>query len=361
MIGEQHHRNVLITGGAGFIGSHVVRHFVNHYPQYQIYNLDALTYAGNLENLRDIETSANYTFLKADIVDKQEINKLFDTYKFDAVIHLAAESHVDRSISDSSDFVKTNVIGTVNILEACKRLWSEDCTAKRFYHISTDEVYGSIISGKFNEHSPYNPNSPYASSKAASDHFVRAYGTTYGLPVLISNCSNNYGPYQFPEKFIPLVINNIINEEPLPIYGTGENVRDWLHVEDHVRAIDLVFNQGSTGDTYCIGGGNEISNIELAKELCKLTDQYLGRDFGSSEERITFVSDRPGHDFRYAIDSGKIYKELGWRPQIPFIKGLKQTIAWYLDHSEWLSRVTNGSYKRYYDEMYKGRKLIKKS
>ncbi|NER09914.1 dTDP-glucose 4,6-dehydratase [Muriicola jejuensis] len=358
---EQSHRDILITGGAGFIGSHVIRHLVNHYPNYRITNIDCLTYAGNLENLKDVEFFDNYQFLKGDISDKTLLSDLFEEHNFDAVIHLAAESHVDRSIKDASDFLRTNIAGTVNLLDACKHSWGKDLKKKRFYHISTDEVYGSIASGKFNENSPYNPNSPYAASKAASDHFVRAYGTTYGLPILISNCSNNYGPYQFPEKLIPLCINNILKQEPIPVYGRGENIRDWLYVEDHVNAIDLVFHKGKPGETYCIGGKNEWRNIDVVSELCDLLDSLQDREKGTSRKLIDFVSDRPGHDLRYAIDSKKISSQLGWKPHTPFRKGLKETVQWYLDHSDWLANITSGSYKRYYEAMYSGRRHIKKN
>jgi dTDP-glucose 4,6-dehydratase len=358
---EKPQKKVLITGGAGFIGSHVVRLFVNRYTSYQIYNLDALTYAGNLENLRDIENRTNYRFIRADITDRNVIFELFDTYKFDSVIHLAAESHVDRSISDASDFLRTNINGTVNLLDACKNTWGASATGKRFYHISTDEVYGSIKEGTFDENSPYHPNSPYAASKASSDHFVRTYGNTYGLPVVISNCSNNYGPYQFPEKFIPLCINNLINSKPIPLYGKGENIRDWLHVEDHAEAIDLVFHHGKSGETYCIGGGNECSNMEVAKKLCLEADKLLGNAVGSSMSNIKLVADRPGHDFRYAINFTKIEKELGWKPLISFDQGLTGTFKWYLEHSEWLEHVTSGAYQQYYELMYGNQEGHKKT
>ncbi|MEM6516585.1 MAG: dTDP-glucose 4,6-dehydratase [Bacteroidota bacterium] len=346
-------KSILITGGAGFIGSHVVRLFVNKYTNYSIYNLDALTYAGNLENLKDLEKKANYHFLKADINDEQYITELFDNYKFDAVIHLAAESHVDRSITDPLAFVKTNVIGTMNLLNAFKNLWKGKFEDKLFYHISTDEVYGTLgESGLFKETTPYDPNSPYSASKASSDHFVRAYGETYGLPYIISNCSNNYGPNQFPEKLIPLFINNIINHKPLPVYGDGNYTRDWLFVIDHATAIDKIFHEGKIHETYNIGGFNEWKNINLVRLLCQQMDKKLGRETGSSEELITFVKDRPGHDLRYAIDATKIEKELGWRPSVTFEEGLSKTIDWYLDNDDWLKNVTSGTYQNYYDRQY---------
>ncbi|UCD62103.1 MAG: dTDP-glucose 4,6-dehydratase [Flavobacteriaceae bacterium] len=346
--------NILITGGAGFIGSHVVRRFVKNYPDYQIYNLDALTYAGNLENLRDIEQHPNYTFLKGDVIDEPFLNQIFEKHQFDGVIHLAAESHVDRSITDPLAFVRTNIIGTVNLLNVSRDLWKENKDNKRFYHISTDEVYGSLgTDGLFTENTPYDPNSPYSASKASSDHFVRAYGETYGLPYVITNCSNNYGPNHFPEKLIPLFINNIIENKPLPVYGDGKYTRDWLFVKDHAAAIDLVFHKGKNQETYNIGGFNEWQNIELVKLLCKIMDKKLDRQEGTSEKLITYVKDRPGHDLRYAIDASKINKELGWKPSVTFEQGLELTIDWYLENQEWLDHVTSGDYQEYYDKMYK--------
>ena len=346
-------KNILITGGAGFIGSHVVRRFVTKYPNYNIFNLDALTYAGNLENIKDIEDFPNYTFLKGDILDADFIDKIFDQYQFDGVLHLAAESHVDRSITDPLAFVKTNVIGTMNLLNAAKKLWDGIFDNKLFYHISTDEVYGSLgETGLFTETTSYDPNSPYSASKAASDHFVRAYGETYGLPYVITNCSNNYGPYHFPEKLIPLFINNIISKKPLPVYGDGNYTRDWLFVEDHAVAIDLVFHKGRNHETYNIGGFNEWKNIDLVKLLCAQMDSKLGRKSGESAELITYVKDRPGHDLRYAIDANKINSELGWAPSVTFEQGLERTIDWYLSNEEWLKNVTSGTYQKYYEEQY---------
>ncbi|WP_428223302.1 dTDP-glucose 4,6-dehydratase [Flavobacterium sp.] len=346
-------KNILITGGAGFIGSHVVRQFVTKYPEYAIFNLDALTYAGNLENIKDIENYPNYTFLKGDIVDENFINEIFAKYQFDGVLHLAAESHVDRSITDPLAFVKTNVIGTMNLLNAAKNLWKDNFEGKRFYHISTDEVYGSLgDTGLFTETTSYDPNSPYSASKASSDHFVRAYGETYGLPYVLTNCSNNYGPYHFPEKLIPLFINNIINKKPLPVYGDGNYTRDWLFVKDHAVAIDLVFHEGKNHETYNIGGFNEWKNIDLVKLLCARMDEKLGRNEGESAQLITYVKDRPGHDLRYAIDATKINKELGWKPSVTFEEGLEETINWYLENTEWLNNVTSGEYANYYEKQY---------
>lgn len=344
---------ILITGGAGFIGSHVVRRFVNKYPDTQVFNLDALTYAGNLENIRDIENNPNYTFIKGDITDAEFINGIFEKYQFDGVLHLAAESHVDRSIKDPLAFVKTNVIGTMNLLNAAKKTWENNYEGKRFYHISTDEVYGSLGSeGLFTETTSYDPNSPYSASKAASDHFVRAYGETYGLPYVLTNCSNNYGPYHFPEKLIPLFINNIINNKPLPVYGDGKYTRDWLFVEDHAVAIDLVFHEGKNHETYNIGGFNEWQNIDLVRLLCTIMDKKLGRAEGTSERLITYVKDRPGHDLRYAIDATKINKELGWKPSVTFEEGLERTIEWFLNNQKWLDNVTSGEYQKYYNNQY---------
>lgn len=349
-------KKILITGGAGFIGSHVVRRFVNNYPDYQIVNLDKLTYAGNLANLTDIEGKPNYSFVKADITDAAEINELFQKEKFDAVIHLAAESHVDRSITDPTAFVMTNVIGTVNLLNAAREYWKGDYLNRRFYHVSTDEVYGALgETGMFTETTAYDPHSPYSASKASSDHFVRAYHDTYGLDVVISNCSNNYGSHHFPEKLIPLAINNIKNNQPVPVYGKGENVRDWLWVEDHARAIDVIFHQAKTGQTYNIGGHNEWKNIDLIHLLCGIMDQKLGRAPGESAKLITFVTDRAGHDLRYAIDSTKLQKELDWVPSLQFEEGLAKTVDWYLRNEEWLSNVTSGNYQAYYDTQYHGR------
>jgi dTDP-glucose 4,6-dehydratase len=349
-------KKILITGGAGFIGSHVVRRMVTKYPNYHIFNLDALTYAGNLENIADIQDASNYTFIKGDIVDADFISNLFQTHQFDGVLHLAAESHVDRSITDPLSFVKTNVIGTMNLLNAAKSIWMNNWDGKRFYHISTDEVYGTLgATGLFTETTPYDPNSPYSASKASSDHFVRAYGETYGLPYVITNCSNNYGPNHFPEKLIPLFINNIINNKALPVYGKGENVRDWLYVVDHARAIDDVFHKGQNGETYNIGGFNEWTNLDLIKVICKTADKKLGRPEGESEKLITYVTDRAGHDLRYAIDANKIMKELGWEPSLQFEEGIAKTIDWYLDNQQWMDEVTSGDYTKYYDTMYSER------
>ena len=349
-------KKILITGGAGFIGSHVVRLMVNKYKQYHIYNLDKLTYAGNLENLKDIEKEKNYTFIKGDIVDADFINKLFSEYDFDGVIHLAAESHVDRSIHSPLDFIYTNIIGTTNLLNAARSNWDKNFENKRFYHISTDEVYGSLgDTGAFTEETPYAPHSPYSASKASSDHLVRAYYDTYGLNVVISNCSNNYGPFQFPEKLIPLFINNILHHKALPVYGKGINVRDWLYVEDHAKAIDLIFHQGKSGETYNIGGNNEWKNIDLIQKLIEITDELLGRPAGSSKSLITYVKDRAGHDLRYAIDASKLKRELHWEPSIKFDEGFKQTVQWYLDNETWLKNVTSGAYQTYYEEMYDNR------
>ena len=352
-------RTVLITGGAGFIGSHVVRLFVNKYPDYKIVNLDKLTYAGNLANLKDIEQKVNYQFVKGDICDAKFIQELFATHNFDGVVHLAAESHVDRSISNPMEFVTTNVIGTVTLLNAAKTHWA-GVSAKEgsnrnnlFYHVSTDEVYGSLgKKGKFKESTSYDPHSPYSASKASSDHFVRAYHDTYKLPVVLSNCSNNYGSFHFPEKLIPLAINNIKNNKPVPVYGKGHNVRDWLFVEDHARAIDTIFHKGKVGETYNIGGNNEWRNIDLIKHLCKIMDQKLGRKKGESAKLITFVKDRAGHDLRYAIDSSKLQKELKWKPSLKFEEGLERTVDWYLANEEWLRNVTSGDYQRYYEGQY---------
>lgn len=349
-------KTILITGGAGFIGSHVVRLFVNKYPEYQIVNLDALTYAGNLENLKDIDAAPNYQFVKGDITDDQFIPALFEKFSFDGVIHLAAESHVDRSITDPFAFIKTNVFGTANLLNAAKNAWKDNMEGKRFYHISTDEVYGSLgETGFFVEDTAYDPRSPYSAAKASSDHFVRAYHHTYGLPVVVSNCSNNYGANHFPEKLIPLSIHNIKNNKPIPVYGKGENVRDWLWVNDHARAIDVIFHQGVNGETYNIGGHNEWTNIDLIHKLCEIMDTKLGREPGTSAKLITFVKDRAGHDLRYAIDSSKLQRELGWTPSLQFEEGLEKTVDWYLSNQEWLDNVTSGQYQQYYQKQYSER------
>jgi dTDP-glucose 4,6-dehydratase len=352
----KYRKTILITGGAGFIGSHVVRRFVKNYPDYLIVNADKLTYAGNLENLTDVEENKNYKFEKTDIVDKKAVTRLFRKYSFDGIIHLAAESHVDRSITSPDEFVFTNIIGTVNLLNASRNSWQDNFTGKLFYHISTDEVFGSLGSeGMFTEETAYDPKSPYSASKASSDHMVRSYNHTYRIPAVISNCSNNYGPNQFPEKLIPLAINNIKNNKPVPVYGKGENIRDWLYVEDHASAIDLIFHRGKPGETYNIGGNNEWKNIDLIKLLCKIMDRKLGRKPGDSEKLITYVKDRPGHDLRYAIDSSKLQKEMGWKPIPKFEKGLEKTVDWYLVNVKWMENVISGDYVKYYDSMYSGR------
>ena len=350
-------RSILITGGAGFIGSHVVRLFVNKYPEYHIVNLDKLTYAGNLANLQDVENAPNYTFVRADICDFDTVCAIFEKHGIDGVIHLAAESHVDRSIKDPFTFARTNVLGTLSLLQAAKHHWNGEWEGKRFYHISTDEVYGALdFDGTlFTETTKYAPHSPYSASKASSDHFVRAFHDTYGMPALVTNCSNNYGPYQFPEKLIPLFINNIRHGKPLPVYGKGENVRDWLYVEDHARAIDTIFHHGKDGETYNIGGFNEWKNIDIVKVLIKTVDRLLGNAPGTSEHLITYVTDRPGHDLRYAIDSTKLKTELGWEPSLQFEEGIEKTVRWYLDHQEWMDNITSGEYEKYYDDMYKNR------
>jgi len=346
-------RNILVTGGAGFIGSHLVRLLLNKYPTYHIINMDVLTYAGNLENLKDIEVKENYTFVKCDICDFKKVKQIFEDYKIDSVIHLAAESHVDRSIEDPFSFAQTNVMGTLSLLQAAKSYWNENFNNKLFYHVSTDEVYGSLDEeGFFTETTKYDPHSPYSASKASSDHFVRAFYDTYGMPVVISNCSNNYGSHQFPEKLIPLFINNIVNNKPLPVYGKGENVRDWLFVNDHAVAIDVILHKGKLGETYNIGGFNEWKNIDLTKVMIKIVDRMLGRKEGSSEKLITYVNDRAGHDLRYAIDSSKLKNELGWEPSLQFEEGIEKTIKWYLENKEWVDNVTSGDYKEYYKKTY---------
>ncbi|NOU59220.1 dTDP-glucose 4,6-dehydratase [Marinifilum caeruleilacunae] len=352
----KYNRNILITGGAGFIGSHLVRLLVNKYPNYRMINMDVLTYAGNLANLKDVEEKENYEFVKCDICDFERVQKIFQDYQINSVIHLAAESHVDRSIRDPFSFAQTNVMGTLSLLQAAKHAWDGDFDNKLFYHVSTDEVYGSLgEDGFFVEATPYDPHSPYSASKASSDHFVRAFHDTYGLPTVISNCSNNYGSYQFPEKLIPLFINNICNNKPLPVYGKGENVRDWLYVDDHARAIDVIFHEGKLGNTYNIGGFNEWKNIDLIKVMIKTVDRLLGREEGSSEKLITYVTDRAGHDLRYAIDSTKLKEELGWEPSLQFEEGIEKTVKWYLENTEWLENITSGDYQDYYNEMYKAK------
>tara|TARA_B100000989_G_C19526058_1_gene466928 strand:+ start:828 stop:1901 length:1074 start_codon:yes stop_codon:yes gene_type:complete len=346
-------KNILVTGGAGFIGSHLVKFLVNKYSNYNIVNMDILTYAGNLENLKEIEANENYSFVKCDICNVKLVKQIFIDHNIDSVIHLAAESHVDRSIENPFSFAKTNVMGTLTLLQVAKEFWNDNFTNKLFYHISTDEVYGSLAEkGFFTESTKYDPHSPYSASKASSDHFVRAFSDTYGLPVVISNCSNNYGSYQFPEKLIPLMINNIVHKKALPVYGKGENVRDWLFVNDHVRAIDLIFHKGKLGETYNIGGFNEWKNIDLIKVIIKTVDRFLGREEGSSNKLISFVTDRPGHDLRYAIDSTKLKDELGWEPSLQFEEGIEKTVAWYLDNKDWMERVTSGEYKEYYKKTY---------
>lgn len=353
---ENFNKTIMVTGGAGFIGSHLIRLLVNKYPNYRIINVDKLTYAGNLENLRDIEDKPNYKFVKADIVEDEEMQKLFNVFKFDGVIHLAAESHVDRSIVSPTEFIMTNIVGTANLLNAARFYWQGNYQGKLFYHVSTDEVYGSLgDTGLFTEATTYDPRSPYSASKASSDHLVRAYFHTFGLPVKISNCSNNYGGYQFPEKLIPLFIHNIKNNKKLPVYGKGLNIRDWLYVEDHVAAIDVIYHKGKVGETYNIGGNNEWKNIDLIKALCNIVDRKLGRTPGESEKLITYVKDRAGHDMRYAIDSSKLQKTLEWRPSVDFEEGLEKTVDWYLENTEWLENVTSGDYLTYYEEQYLNR------
>lgn len=349
-------KNIIITGGAGFIGSHVVRLFVNKYPDYNIINVDKLTYAGNLENLKDVENAPNYKFEKVDIVNSAEVEALFEKYSVDGIIHLAAESHVDRSITNPNEFIFTNVVGTANLLNSAVKHWKDNMDGKLFYHVSTDEVYGSLDDGGyFLETTSYDPQSPYSASKASSDHFVRAYHNTYKLPVVISNCSNNYGPNQFPEKLIPLVFNNILKKKTIPVYGKGENVRDWLYVIDHARAIDDIYHNGKLGDTYNIGGNNEWQNIELVRLFCRVMDKKLGREEGDSEKLISFVTDRAGHDLRYAIDSSKLQNELGWAPSVTFEEGLEKTVDWYLENEKWLENIISGEYEKYYNSMYEGR------
>ncbi|MDA3779490.1 MAG: dTDP-glucose 4,6-dehydratase [Bacteroidales bacterium] len=349
-------KTILVTGGAGFIGSHVVRLLVKKYSDYKIVNLDNLTYAGNLENLKDIENADNYEFVKGDIVDKDFIYELFEKYMFNGVIHLAAESHVDRSITNPNEFINTNIVGTINLLNAANNIWKDNFADKLFYHISTDEVYGSLGNeGLFTESTAYNPRSPYSASKASSDHLVRAFYHTYGMPIVISNCSNNYGPNQFPEKLIPLVINNIKNNKQIPVYGKGENIRDWLYVEDHANAIDLIFKKGKVGETYNIGGNNEWQNIQLIKKMCEILDVKLNRERGESEKLIAFVKDRAGHDMRYAIDSTKIQNELGWKPSLQFEEGIEKTIVWYLENEKWLDNILSGDYEKYYKKQYENR------
>lgn len=355
-LNSEMNKNIVITGGAGFIGSHVVRLFVNKYPDYKIINIDKLTYAGNLENLKDIEGAPNYVFEKVDIVNESEVFALFEKYDVDGVIHLAAESHVDRSITNPSEFIFTNVVGTANLLNAALKYWKDNMKDKLFYHVSTDEVYGSLDNGGyFLESTSYDPQSPYSASKASSDHFVRAYHNTYKMPVVISNCSNNYGPNQFPEKLVPLVFNNILKKKPLPVYGKGENIRDWLYVVDHARAIDEIYHKGTLGDTYNIGGNNEWQNIELVRFFCRMMDSKLGREEGESEKLITYVTDRAGHDLRYAIDSSKLKNELGWKSSVTFEEGLEKTVDWYLENGQWLENIVSGDYAKYYDKQYESR------